>query len=320
MGGALNSKVASGGPVQDGRPAEAGDGRPSRRNGIPLYYQIMRDLKEQIIAGKLAPGYQLPSEAELTKRFAVSRVVVRQALQILDDQGLIRRVKGKGSFVSEEIADDATPHISGSLEDLIHIGPDTRIRVVDFRLVKPTPDLAETFAVEPDSDLFYIQRVRLVDDRPLAVLSNHVPYEVGACLSLSELDREPLILLIEKRAGLKIDWASQMFEAVAADEEMARLLEVDLLTPLLKLTLTVYTSDARVVDLAEVYYRSDRYKHRGFLARSRETGGTFWDALSGEAAAQGAVRDGTAIVSLVDDRLEVEGAGDDLLEVNMSDT
>ncbi len=305
--------------MREGQELSAGQGLRTR-SGIPFYYQIMRDLKEQIIAGKLAPGHQLPSEAELTKRFAVSRVVVRQALQILDDQGLIRRVKGKGSFVSEKLADDATPHISGSLEDLIHIGPDTRIRVVEFRLVKPTPDLAETFAVDEDSDLFYVQRVRLVGDRPLAVLTNHIPYEVGACLSLSELEHEPLILLIEKRAGLQIDWASQVFEAVAADDEMARLLEVDLLTPLLKLTLTVYTSDARVVDLAEVYYRSDRYKHRGFLARSRERGGTFWDALTGEAAARGAVRDGTARVSVVSDGAPRQAGEDGVLEVNLYDT
>jgi GntR family transcriptional regulator len=274
------------------------DGRPTRRTGIPLYYQIMRDLKEQIIAGKLPPGRRLPSEAELTKRFEVSRVVVRRALQILDDQGLIRREKGKGSFVSEKIADDATPHISGSLEDLIHIGPGTRIRVVEFRLVKPTPDLAETFAVDHDSDLLYVQRVRLVDDRPLAVLSNHVPYDVGSRLSLSELEREPLIVLIEKRAGVRIEWASQVFEAVAADEELARLLEVDLLTPLLKLTLTVYSSDARVVDLAEVCYRSDRYKHRGFLTRSREDGGTFWQAWGGEGAARATAPDGATVVML----------------------
>jgi len=136
MGDALNSEGRHGGRVDDGRLAGVVGGRPSRRNGVPLYYQIMRDLKEQIVAGKLAPGHQLPSEADLTRRFAVSRVVVRRALQILADEGLINRVKGKGSFVAEEIANDATPHISGSLEDLIHIGPDTRMRVIEFRLVE----------------------------------------------------------------------------------------------------------------------------------------------------------------------------------------
>ena len=208
----------------------------------------------------------------------MSRVVVRQALQILEDQDLIRRVKGKGSFVSE--GSRTTPR-RASAEASRTSSTSVRRRassVVEFRLVKATPDLAEIFAIEEGADLFHVQRVRLVGDRPLAVLSNHVPYEIGACLSLSELESQPLIVLIEKRAGVKIEWASQVFEAVAADEEMARLLEVDLLTPLLKLTLTVYSADGRVVDLAEVFYRSDRYKHHGFLARNREDGGTFWDA------------------------------------------
>jgi len=99
--------------------------RASRKGGIPLYYQIMRDLKEQIVSGKLGPGDRLPSEAEFTRRFQVSRVVIRQALRILDEQALIVRVKGKGTFVSDAVREDAAPRISGSLEDLIHIGADT---------------------------------------------------------------------------------------------------------------------------------------------------------------------------------------------------
>ena len=143
----------------------------SRRGGIPLYYQVMRDLKEQIVSGKLGPGDRLPSEAELTQRFGVSRVVIRQALQILEDQGLIDRVRGKGTFVSEKVAEDATPRISGSLEDLIHMGPETTIKVVEFRLVKATPDLAEVVRhSRRGHDLFHVQRVRLVDDSRLAVL------------------------------------------------------------------------------------------------------------------------------------------------------
>ena len=94
---------------------------------------------------------------------------------------------------------------------------------------------------------------------------------------------EPLIVLIEKRAGLRVEWASQTFEAVAADDEQASLLEVDVLTPLLKLTLTVYTEDARVVDLAEVFYRSDMYKHHGFLVRNSSGGSSFWSQSEEEA-------------------------------------
>jgi GntR family transcriptional regulator len=250
----------------------------------------MRDLKEQMISGKLSPGQQLPSEAQLTTRFHVSRVVVRQALQILDEQGLIIKVRGKGTYVSQKLAEDATPRISGSLEDLIRMGPEVSIRVVEFRLVRAGGDLAEAFACDEGTDLFHVQRVRLVDDKPLAVLVNHMPYEVGACIPLSDLSREPLIVLIETRAGRQIEWASQVFEAVAADEQMADLLEVDLLTPLLKLTLTAYSVDGSVVDLAEVFYRSDRYKHHGFLTRNRGIGPAFWNGSNDEPAGNGASR------------------------------
>ena len=259
--------------------------RASRKGGIPLYYQIMRNLKEQIVSGKLGPGDRLPSEAEHTRRFGVSRVVIRQALRILEDQELIVRIKGKGTFVSEAVAEDAAPRISGSLEDLIHIGADTTIKVVEFRLVKATADLAEVFGVKDGDDLFNVQRIRLVGGRPLAVLINHLPYSIGATIPLSDLTKEPLIVLIEKRAGVHIEWASQVFQAVAADEEMAHLLEVDILTPLLKLTLTAYSTDGIVADLAHVFYRSDRYYHHGFLTRNRKDGPPFWSAWDSNGSA-----------------------------------
>jgi GntR family transcriptional regulator len=254
-----------------------GRARRSRSSGIPLYYQIMRDLKEQILSGKLAPGVRMPSEAESTRRFGVSRVVIRQALSILEEQGLIVRVKGKGTFVSQAVIEDAAPRVSGSLEDLIHIGSDTKIEVVEYGIVKATPDLAEVFAVVDGDDLFHVKRIRLVQSMPLAVMINHLPYAVGAKIPMAELAEEPLIVLIEKRAGVRIEWASEVFQAVAADEEMARLLDVDILTPLLKLTLTVYSTDGSVADLAHVFYRSDRYFHHGFLTRNRKNG-SFWSA------------------------------------------
>jgi GntR family transcriptional regulator len=278
----------------DDPAAQASATRRAKRQGLPLYYQVMRDLKEQIVSGKLAPGSRLPSEASLTGRYHVSRVVIRQALQILEDEGLIDRERGRGTFVSQQVVDDAAPRITGSLEDLIHMSPGTTLRVAEFRLVKVTPDLAEVFATALDADLFFVKRVRLVEEKPLAVLTNYIPLEVGARISLNDLTRQPLITLIEQQADVDIEWASQLYEAVAADQEMAELLEVDPLTPLLKLTLTVYSAEGDVVDLARVFYRSDRYKHRGFLTRNRKGGGRFWSAWEGARSTPPRSREGAS--------------------------
>jgi GntR family transcriptional regulator len=278
--GEIAGRAASRARARDGETRV----QPSRRGGIPLYYQIMRDLKEQILSGRLAPGDRMPSESEYTRRFGVSRVVIRQALSILEDQELLIRVKGKGTFVSDSVAEDATPRVSGSLEDLIHISSDTRIEVVEFRLVKATPDLAEVFSIGEGDELFHVQRIRQVGSSPLAVMVNHLPYAIGAMIPVSALTEEPLIVLIERRAGVRIEWASEVFQAVAADEEMAQLLDVDILTPLLKLTLTAYSTDGSVADLAHVFYRSDRYFHHGFLTRNRKDG-PFWSAWDSSGSA-----------------------------------
>src|SRR5918994_6822716 len=72
-----------------------------RSSFVPLYYQLQELLKEQIESGGWKPGDRLPSEPELARRYAVSRVVVRQALAILQDDGQIVRIQGRGTFVAE---------------------------------------------------------------------------------------------------------------------------------------------------------------------------------------------------------------------------
>ncbi len=75
-----------------------------RNSAIPLYYQLKLFLKRQIESGELAPGDQLPTEAELCDRFSISRAPVRQAMAELARDGLIYRRAGAGSFVAPAAA------------------------------------------------------------------------------------------------------------------------------------------------------------------------------------------------------------------------
>jgi GntR family transcriptional regulator len=72
-----------------------------RRSSVPLYYQLQEILHQQIASGRFRVGDALPSEAELCRLFGVSRIVVRQALEVLADDGEIIRRQGKGTFVAE---------------------------------------------------------------------------------------------------------------------------------------------------------------------------------------------------------------------------
>ena len=243
--------------------------RQARSRGIPLYYQVMRSLKEDIVAGRFAPEERLPSELELTEMFKVSRVVVRQALQILEDEGLIDRLKGKGTFVNKDATAEEVPVLSGYIEDFLRVGLSTKAKVLQFGIVKATPDLATVFHADEGTELFYVKRLRTVEGRPFSVIENYLPYDVGMRIPLVRIEDEPLMSLIEEYTGIPIDWATQVFQAISADAELAGLLEIDPMAPILKMNLTAYTVKGQVVNNASVFYRSDRYNHHGYLRRRR---------------------------------------------------
>jgi GntR family transcriptional regulator len=74
--------------------------RIDRESPIPYYYQLQEILKQEIEDGRWPPGALLPSEAELAASLGISRTVIRQALDVLEGDGQVRRVKGKGTVVA----------------------------------------------------------------------------------------------------------------------------------------------------------------------------------------------------------------------------
>ena len=85
---------------------------------MPLYYQLQELLHQQIASGRFTVGDALPSEGELCRLFGVSRIVVRQALEVLEDDGEIIRQQGKGTFVAEPKVD----LIAGGLVRVLSVG------------------------------------------------------------------------------------------------------------------------------------------------------------------------------------------------------
>ena len=253
--------------------------RRARNKGIPLYYQVMRSVKEDILSGRFGPEGRLPSEAELMRTFDVSRVVVRQALKILEDDGLIVRVRGRGTFAAKDAAVDEAPVLSGYIEDFLRVGLALTVKVLEFGLIKASPDIAAVLKVDENSDLFHVKRLRLVEGRPFSVVENYLPYDVGKLLPVAFMENEPLMTLIEKHAGVSVEWPSQIFQAVSADADLAALLDIDLMAPILKMTLTAYTAESEAVNFANVYYRSDRYNHHGYLRRRRTSDHLTWTAV-----------------------------------------
>jgi GntR family phosphonate transport system transcriptional regulator len=147
----------------------------ARESGITLWRQIALALEREIAAGAPASGARLPTEAELSARFAVNRHTVRRALDDLSRRGLIRVEQGRGSFVAEATFD-------------YEVGPRTRFsewvrrhnrepvgRVLDLRELAADAQLAAALSVPPGSPVARLERLGLAGDVPVSLTSHHFP-------------------------------------------------------------------------------------------------------------------------------------------------
>jgi GntR family transcriptional regulator len=152
------------------RPSRLGEldpGRLDRSSFVPLYYQLQELLKEQIESGVWAPGDPLPSEPDLARGLGVSRVVVRQALAILDDDRQIVRLRGRGTFVAQPKLE----HRAGGLSRLLTSprGPEVDIRVLDMRVAKVEESIRHRLDATPAEPVLRITTVLSVRSVALAI-------------------------------------------------------------------------------------------------------------------------------------------------------
>jgi GntR family transcriptional regulator len=178
-------------------------------------------------SGELGAGRLLPSESELSRAHAVSRVTVRRALELLRDEGLIDARQGFGWFVATDPVRQALGRL-GTIEDQLgELGLSSERRVVGFRFVSSPPRVGQVLGVDT---VLEVRRVNLADGQPFARVTVWCPEAVGARLSRSEVERTPFYELV----GVPIGGATQTIGAAAADAADAGLLAVPAGSPVLR--------------------------------------------------------------------------------------
>jgi GntR family transcriptional regulator len=150
-----------------GRAPAGGQGALDRSSFVPLYYQLQEVLKEQIESAVWKPGEALPSEPELARRFGVSRVVVRQALAILEDDRQIVRIKGRGTFVAEPKLDARAGGLSRLLTS--RRPPGVAIETLDVRIAAVEDSIRRELAADPGEDVLRVATLLSVRGVPFSI-------------------------------------------------------------------------------------------------------------------------------------------------------
>ncbi len=236
------------------------------RSRVPLYLQVATALSRRIEIGEWKPGQQISTLAELEAEYQVARVTVRQAVEVLQDEGLVRCLQGKGTFVADEVADKRWLKLETEWSALVSTIEDNVPRFIKSKRVILVPRIDDGEGRPADS-YEHLLSVQSRGGIAYAVASVHLaravfnlaPKEFRARTAL------PMLSKLARSGGVRISRARQTLIIGGADPEMSTLLKIALGAPTAEARCVVTDGDNVVIYVGEIVYRGDCIKLDGDL-------------------------------------------------------
>jgi GntR family transcriptional regulator len=235
-------------------------GRIVRDSSEPLYRQLESLLREDITAGHLRPGDQLPSEPDLARQHGIARMTARQAIDKLVEEGLLVRRRGRGTFVAEPRMAYPPASLISFSRTMAALGRPVTTRLLDLELVPAHGEIAKDLAIEEGEPVLLVRRLRLVDGKPVAVHASYMDKSYLNGLSAADLLKKPISEAMENVNGVRIVSSRDYLEATAATYEEAQLLQMTPGEPIQIVRGVAFTEDHRPVLATLAAYRADCFR------------------------------------------------------------
>ena len=236
------------------------------RRSLPL--QVRDEIRDLIERADLRPGAQVPTEAELASRFDVARTTVREALKLLEQDGVIGVRHGRGRFV-QAIPGVQAPitRLESVTEMMARLGYDVTNRVLSVAEDVASRDEAAALGLGPDERVVRLERLRLQGDEPLIYSIDVFPRSIidGP---LASIDWSGSLQELLRARGISFVSATAQVHAVTLSRSLARRVGVAASVPWLVADMTSYTETGQPVIYSHDYHRGDRFTFHVLRRRS----------------------------------------------------
>ncbi|VEI13423.1 GntR family transcriptional regulator [Trueperella bialowiezensis] len=238
-----------------------------RTSPAPLHAQISAPIKRAILDGVIGPGTRIENEVSLAQRLKVSRPTARQALQTLVEAGLLHRRRGVGTVVA------ARPHhqllqLPSLHEEIQDAGHESTSKILQYNHRRATDAIAKQLGVAVDDSVVELERLRLRDGQPVAILYNWLPAAIAP--PDDQLEHRGLYELL-RESGVVPTSTTQSVGAERPDKREARLLAISTRDPVLTIDRTAYDARGHIIEWGFHVYRADLYRYKSTVVAHGNT-------------------------------------------------
>ena len=226
----------------------------------PKYRRVADSLAEEILAGRLKAGDQIPSERVIAEEFGISRMTVRQALKHLADRGMVEARVGQGTFVGAPRLQQQLSTLTGFTEEMERQGRRAASIVVEAGARTADTETAQALGIASGATVWRISRVRLADGEPVAIEATEVVAAMTpGLLERADFGRTSLYETLRRHYGLRPAVAEQTLAAASAEPSVALPLGIEVGAPVLSLTRLTRDAEGRPFEHVRSVYRGDAF-------------------------------------------------------------
>jgi GntR family transcriptional regulator len=220
--------------------------------------QVKVHMLNYISQNKLKRNDQLPSEASIAKDLGVSRNTLREAYVTLENEGVIVRRHGIGTFVAQP------PYIQDSLNEfspfaqiIQDVGYTPNFKTLSTEIIEAPPEVCDILKLKNTTKVRYIQRIVLADQKPVIYVEDYIPSDINLQVSSWETFEGNLVEVLTKAIDTPLHQIQSYIRAEPLPEDISEYFELPVGTPILGVRSTIYTQDNRAVTFSKLCFNSE---------------------------------------------------------------
>jgi GntR family transcriptional regulator len=226
---------------------------------IPRYYQLKEILEGRIESGEYQVGNRFPTDEELCVEYKLSRGTVRRAVDMLVEDGKLRREQGRGTFVNSPVLSPVYFRLANFEEEMKLRGWTPGTKLLNLRKFPASEEIAKHLQIRTGDEVIEISRLRLADGKPIAHETRYLSYQTCPQLLEEDLENQPIHTLLLDKYNIPLIRAWYTIEARVLSPKEAELLQVEPGSASFAVERITYTTNDRPVTWYRTIYRGDTY-------------------------------------------------------------